>query len=154
MIDIDDPGALPELRQFIVSIGLDASGLTDNEVRARVRVLLDERVPAPAVGFGDGPINGRAWFAAALTAGGFRQPEDRDRRAVVGVGEPVHLVVLAILVMRHLSNARPQEPWTDESLAAQSGQQVEDFARAQRLLDEVAADVSVPPRLGAHWWEQ
>jgi len=152
MIDIDDPGALPELRQFIVSVGLDASRLTDDEVRARVRALLDERVPAPAVGFGDGPINGREWFAAALTAGGFRQPE--DRRAVVDAAEPVHLVVLAILVMRHLPNARPKQPWTDESLAAQSGQSVEDFARAQRLLDEVAADVGVPPRLGARWWEQ
>ena len=154
MIDIDDPGALPELRQFVVSVGLDPSGLTDDEVRARVRVLLDERVPAPAVGFGNGPINGREWFAAALTAGGFRQPEDRDRRAVVDAGEPVHLVVLAILVMRHLPNARPQQPWTDESLAAQSGQPVEDFARAQRLLDEVGADVGVPPRLGARWWGQ
>lgn len=154
MIDIDDPGVLPELRQFIVSLGLDPSGLTDDEVRARVRVLLDERVPAPAVGLGDGPINGREWFAAALTAGGFRQPEDRDRRAVVDAGESVHLVVLAILVMRHLPNARPQQPWTDESLAAQSRQPVEDFARAQRLLDEVAADVGVPSRLGARWWRQ
>jgi hypothetical protein len=154
MIDIDDSGALPELRQFIVSVGLDPSGLTDDEVRARVRALLEERVPAPAVGFGDGQINGRECFAAALTGGGFRQPEDRKRRAVVDAGEPVHLVVLAILVMRHLPNARPQQPWTDESLAPQSGQPVEDFARAQRLLDEVAADVGVPPRLGARWWEQ
>jgi hypothetical protein len=88
MIDIDDPDALPGLRLFIVSVGLDPSGLTDAEVRARVRALLEERVPAPAVGFGDQPINGREWFAAALTAGGFRQPEDRDRRAVVDAGEP------------------------------------------------------------------
>lgn len=36
MIDIDDPGALPELRRFIVSVGLDPSELTDDEVRARV----------------------------------------------------------------------------------------------------------------------
>jgi hypothetical protein len=154
MIDIDDPDALPELRRFIVSVGLDPSGLTDDEVQARVRALLEERVPAPAVGFGDQPINGREWFAAALTAGGFRQPEDRGRRAVVDAGEPVHLVVLAILVMRHLPNARPPQPWTDESLVAQSGQPVEGFARAQRLLDEVAADVGVPPRLGPRWWEQ
>ena len=89
-----------------------------------------------------------------MTAWGFRQPEDRDRRAVVDAGEPVHLVVLAILVMRHLPNARPQQPWTDEGLAAQSGQPVEDFARAQRLLDKVAADVGVPPRLGSRWWGQ
>jgi hypothetical protein len=50
----------------------------------------------------------------------------------------MHLVVLATLVMRHLPNARPPQPWADESLAAQTGQPVEDFARAQRLLDEVA----------------
>lgn len=48
MIDIDDPDALPELRRFIVSVGLDPSGLTDDEVQARVRALLEERVPAPS----------------------------------------------------------------------------------------------------------
>lgn len=93
-----------------------------------LRVLLDERVPAPAVGFGDGPINGREWLAAALMAGGFRQPEDRDRRAV----SRRYLVVLAVLVMRHLPNARPQQPWTDESLAAQSGQPVGAAGRGLR----------------------
>jgi len=87
-------------------------------------------------------------------SGGFRQPEDRSRRAVVDTGEPVHLVVLAILVMRHLPNARPPETWTNERLAVQSGRPVEDFARTQRLLREVAADVGVPSRLGSRWWEQ
>jgi hypothetical protein len=74
MIDIDDSGALPELRQFIVSVGLDASELTDDEVRARVRALLEERVPAPAVGFGDGPATALTESHRAPNAGPPRPP--------------------------------------------------------------------------------
>jgi hypothetical protein len=57
-------------------------------VQARIRALLEEQVPAPAVGSGDEPITEREWFAAALTVGGFRQPENRNR---ADVGVPAQL---------------------------------------------------------------
>jgi hypothetical protein len=38
MLDIDGPDALPELRRVLVAVGLDPSGLRDDEVRIRERV--------------------------------------------------------------------------------------------------------------------
>jgi hypothetical protein len=58
---------------------------------------------------------------------------------------------LGVLLMRHMSGSRPQG-WTDEGLAARIPEPVEDFARAQRLLDEVAEDVGRLATPQPRWW--
>jgi hypothetical protein len=99
-------------------------------------------------------VNGRAWLAAALTAGGFAQPEDRQQTADLGDGgDPVPLAALAMVVMRHLPNARPPQPWTDERLSAETKLPIDALRRSQTLLDQVAEDVGRPNKLGARWWE-
>jgi hypothetical protein len=154
MTDINDPDAIGEVRAFLERrMGIDPATLTDDGVRETARALLKnlgQTIPA-----GSPPINGRAWLGAALTIGGFKQPEDRKQRAELNDGgSDVDLAVLAVLVMRYLARSRPKTMWTDEALAAQLHQPVEDLRRSQVLLDEVAGDVGVPSTLGPRWWEQ
>jgi hypothetical protein len=135
-------------------MGIPAERLSDEQALDLLGQIMRAKIPAPAVPAGSSPINGRAWLATGLTAGGFRQPEDRQQTADLGDrGPPVPLGALAILVMRHLPNARPPFPWTDERLAAGSNRKVDDLRRGQALLDEVAEDVGVPNKLGPRWWE-
>lgn len=135
-------------------MGLSDDGLSDQQAIETLGQVLRARIPAPAVPAGAPPVNARAWLAAALTAGGFRQPEDREQTADLGDGgPPVPLGALAMVVMRHLAGTRPQRNWTDEVLAAEAHGQIDHLRRAQALLDEVAVEVGRPARLGARWWE-
>lgn len=91
-------------------------------------------------------------LGGAAAGGGFRKPEDPEQRARLDDGgPPVHLAVLGVLVMRHLSGARPTG-WTDAELAEKVGQREEDLARGQALLDEVAALTGVPATPEPRWW--
>ncbi len=92
-------------------------------------------------------------MAAAPSAGGFRQPEDHEQRARLDDGgADVRMGVLGLLLMRHMSGARPQG-WSDERLADQIHQPVGDLERAQRVLDEVAEAVGRPATPEPHWVE-
>jgi hypothetical protein len=101
---------------------------------------------------GSPPIPARVWLAEALTAGGYKEPEDREQHAELDDGgSSVHLAVLGILIMRHMSGARPSG-WTDEGLAHRMGLPRQDFTRAQRVLDEVAVEVGRPATPEPGWW--
>lgn len=142
-----------EARRQLERLGIPAGRLSDGQALEVLREILRDRTP-PAVPAGTPPVNGRAWLSAALTAGAFAQPGDRQQTADLGDGgPPAPLGALAILVMRHLANARPPHPWTNERLAIESNGRVDDLRRAQALLDEVAVDVGIPAKLGHHWWE-
>jgi hypothetical protein len=70
----------------------------------------------------------------------------------LGDGGPnVDLGVIGVLVMRHLSGSRPKG-WTDEALAAQFGDDPENFRRAQQVIDLAADDLGQPAKFGARWW--
>ncbi|WCB95504.1 hypothetical protein DSM104299_04252 [Baekduia alba] len=155
MHNLDDP--TPEDLEVVRAILRDThpvDTMTDDELVAAMSESLAERIPAPAPKEGSAPTNGRVWLHEALTAGGFKQPEDRHQRANLGDGgDTIDLGVLGILVIRHMANAFPPAPWTDERLARETGMPVDDLRRGQRLLDEVAADVGREPKLGHRWWE-
>jgi len=53
--------------------------------------------------------------------------------------------------MRHMSGSGPPG-WTDEALAAKLGDSPENFARAQRVLDQAAEDVGRPASPEPRWW--
>ncbi len=157
-MDPYSPDNLEQARRILSAAGRLAQGMTDDELIAAASEVMKERVPAPAVPAGRESVNARAWLADALTAGGFRAPEDRKQRADLGDGGPVvDLGVLGVLVMRHRSQGggRPSDlDWDDAGLAARLHQPVEDFSRAQSLLDEVAADVGVQATPEPRWWEK
>jgi len=142
-----------EARRQLARMGIPAAALSDEQAIRFLGQILRAKLP-PAIPASTPPISGRAWLSAALTAGGFVQPEDRKQTADLGDGgPPVPLGALAILVMRHLPNGKPSVKLTDELLAAQSNGQVDDLRRVQAVLDEVAEDVGIPNRLAYHWWE-
>jgi hypothetical protein len=156
----DDAGVQsddPHERATQARSGLERLGIPTQSISDEVAVhwwgqVLAERIPAPAVPAGSPPVSARAWMAAALTVGGFRQPEDREQRARLDDGGPdVHMAVLGVLLMRHMSAGRPQG-WTDEGLAARMPEPAEDFARAQRVLDEVAGEVGRLATPEPTWW--
>lgn len=148
MPDLDNPGPkdIAETRDLLQRAGYDVDGMTEAEVIETMRHHLAENIVAPPPRAGAPLVNARTWLAEALTAGGFAQPEDREQRADLGDGgESVHLAVLGMLVMRHTSGGQPNGNWTDDGLAAQIHQPVEDVRRAQALLDQVAVDTGRPP---------
>ncbi len=104
------PGISPdEARRQLERLGIPTGVLSDAQTIEMLRQIFLQGTP-PAIRAGTPPINGRAWLAATLTVGRFVQPEDREQMADLGDGgPPVPLGALAILVMRHLPNARPQE---------------------------------------------
>ena len=64
--------------------------------------------------------------------------------------------MLMAIVQRHFLR-EPAAGWEDGALAAALGLDAEDFARAQRVLDQVMALPARNPRpapLGHHWWER
>jgi hypothetical protein len=152
MPDLDDPADLPEIRRTLREAGIDPEPLSDDEARDAMRQLLKRAIPAPAVPAGSPPVSGRVWLAEALTAGGFQQPEDKDQQATLDDGGPsIHLAILGVLVMRHMSGATPTG-WTDEALAERVGFPLDDLRRGQKLLDEVAAEVGRPATPEPRWW--
>jgi hypothetical protein len=154
-MDVDRQDEADRARDMLRRAGRLEPGMTDDEVMAATGELMRERIPAPAVPAGSAVISGRAWLSDALTAGGFRAPEDRRQRADLGDGGPdVDLGILGILVMRHRSGSRPAR-WDNAGLAAElRGSSVDEFERGQRLLDEVAADLGVPATPEPRWWEK
>jgi hypothetical protein len=156
MANLDDPTAddLAEIRNTLRRGGYDVDALTDDEAVATLSDLLEEKIVAPAIPAGSSPVNGRLWLSEALTAGGFRQPNDTEQRAHLGDGgATVHLAVLGMLVMRHMSGSRPPD-WTDEALSERVHQPAEDFTRGQKVLEEVAALIGRPATPEHHWWER
>ena len=134
-------------------LGIPADALSDEDAVSAWSQIVRATIPSPPVRAGSSPVNAIAWATAALTAGGFAQPEDRRQQADLGDGgSPVDLGVLAILVMRHLSEARPQG-WTDRDLAQKVPQgNPEDFDRAQAIIDQASADAGVEAKQGQRWW--
>jgi hypothetical protein len=154
-MDADREDQVKRAREILQRAGRLDTGMTDDEVVTAAGELMRERIPAPAVPAGTPIISGRAWLSDALTAGGFRAPEDRRQRADLGDGGPdVDLGILAVLVMRHRSGGRPAD-WDNAGLVAKfPGSTIEEFERGQRLLDGVAADLGVPARPEPRWWEK
>jgi hypothetical protein len=151
---MSDPTTPEEARAQLRRLGIPDQNLSDEQALKLLGDLIRAQVPAPPIPARTPPVNGRAWLAAALTAGGWAVPEDRQQTADLGDGrDPVPLAALAFLVMRHLPNARPPQPWTDEHLSAETKLPIDDLRRSQTLLDQVAEDVGRPNKLGARWWE-
>ncbi len=156
MTDLNDPTPedLDEIRDILGAAGEPADAMTDDELVEAMRQRLEEKIPAPAPRAGSKPVNGRLWLHESLTAGGFRQPEDKRQLADLGDGgELVDLGILGIITMRHLSGS--DEPdWSDERLAGELGAPIEHLHRGQVLLDEVAALVGKPATPYERWWER
>jgi hypothetical protein len=150
-----DAQALANLERARIELShldIPDENLTDDQAIGLFGRFLRERIPAPAVPAGSPAVNAQVWAAAALTAGGFRAPEDRGQRADLGDDGPdVDLGVIGILVMRHLSGSAPAG-WTDEDLATKFNELPETFARAQRVIDEAAQDVGRPATPAPRWW--
>jgi hypothetical protein len=53
--------------------------------------------------------------------------------------------------MRHMSGSR-SSGWTDESLAARTGDDPANFARGQQVIDEAAEDLGRPATPLPRWW--
>ncbi len=122
------------------------------ELVSAMQTRLEERIPAPEPRATGRPTNGRLWLHEALTAGGFREPEDKHQRADLGDGgELVDLGLLGILVMRHTSSSSAPD-FSDERLSRELGCSVQDLERGQRLLDEVALLVGRPATPAHRWW--
>lgn len=139
-------------RAELARLGIPDAALTDEQAVSLWGGFLRERIPAPAINAGSPPVNAKVWAAAALTVGGFVQPDDRRQRADLGDGGPdVDLGVVAMVVMRHMSGSRPPG-WTDEALAAQVGDDPSNFDRAQRVVDQAAEDIGRPASPTPRWW--
>ena len=152
--DADEQTTPEEARRQLTRMGLPVDHVSDQAVLELLSQIMRTLVPAPAVPAGSPPVNGRAWLAAALTAGGFRRPEDRKQTADLGDGgEIVDLGILALVVMRHLANARPPRGMSDEFLAVDAGAQIDHLRRTQAVLDEVSEEIDRPAKLGPRWWE-
>jgi hypothetical protein len=100
-----------------------------------------------------GPITGRVWLTAAVGAHGrYRAPEAPGHAADLEDGRTlIDSIVLMAIVQRHFLTP-PQPGWGDRALAEQLGVGQEDFARAQRVLDHVAAALRRPAAAGRAWW--
>lgn len=154
VVGVSDPTTPEEARAQLRRLGIPDENLSDEQALKLLEDMIRAQVPAPPIPAETPPVNGRAWLAAALTAGGFAQPEDRQQTADLGDdGGPVPLAALAMVVMRHLPNARPPQPWTDERLSVETKLPIDALRRSQTLLDQVAEDVGRPNKLGAGWWE-
>ena len=151
---MSEPTTPKEARTQLRRLGMPDENLSDEQALKLLGDMIRAQVTAQPIPAGTPPVNGRAWLAAALTAGGFAQPEDRQQTAGLGDdGDPVPLAALAMVVIRHLPNARPPQPWTDERLSAETKLPIDVLRRSQTLLDQVAEDVGRPNKLGARWWE-
>jgi hypothetical protein len=144
---------IPRLRSQLERLDIDHAPLTDTEVFHLASALRGWHV-TPRTAANTGPIDARVWLAAALASGGrYRAPDAFGHPAELRDGGLlVDAVVLMAIVQRHFADA-PAPGWDDDALAAQLGLDGADVARAQRLLDAVAALV---PRghapLGPGWW--
>lgn len=106
---MSDPTTPEEVRAQLRRLGIPDENLSDEQALKLLGDMIRAQVPAPPIPAGTPPVNGRAWLAAALTAGGFAQPADCQQTADLGDdGDPVPLAALAMVVMRHLPNARPR----------------------------------------------
>lgn len=156
MPDLNDPTPehLDEIRRILRAAGQPADSMTDEELVDAMLKRLEEKIPAPTPRAGSKPVNGRVWLHEALTAGGFRQPEDKRQLVELGDGgAPVDLGILGILTMRHLSGTDAPD-WSDERLARELGAPIEELRRGQALLDEVAALVGRSATPYPRWWEK
>ena len=143
----------PRLRAKLERLDIDHGPLSDTEVFHLACALSGWHV-MPATAANTGPIDARVWLAAALAARGrYRAPDAFGHPAELRDGGLlVDSVVLMAVVQRHFAEAL--EPgWDDDALAGQLGIDGADLARAQRVLDEVAALVPrARPPLGPGWW--
>ena len=144
-------------RGHLESLGIDHATLTHADV-VTLSYSLHGWQLEPTTPAGAAPIVARVWLVAALNARGrYRAPERPGHLAELEDGGPlVDSVVLMALIQRHFL-AEPAEAWDDHSLAAQLGLDAEDFARAQRVLDQLATLPARAPRpapLGVRWWER
>ena len=104
------------------------------------------------------PIVARVWLFAAINArGGYQAPERDGHPADLEDGGPlVDSVVLMALIQRHFLR-EAAAGWEDGALAHALGIDLEDFARAQRVLDHVLPLPARTPRaapLGFRWWQR
>ena len=74
-----------EARRQLARMGIPAAALSDEQAIRFLGQILRAKLP-PAIPASTPPISGRAWLSAALTAGGFVQPEDRKQTADLGDG--------------------------------------------------------------------
>jgi hypothetical protein len=155
--NLDDPTPedLDAIRD-ILSHTMPVERMTDEQLVEEMKLRLEKVVPAPPVRAGAGPVNARVWLHDAVTAGGFKEPEDPDSEPMADLkdgGELIPLGALGMLVMRHTSDTDAAN-WTDERFAREFRLPIEHFQRGQKLLDEVAALVGRPATPYARWWER
>ncbi|WP_028066134.1 hypothetical protein [Solirubrobacter soli] len=144
-------------RGHLESLGVDHATLTHKDAVTFSYSLHGWQL-SPATPAGAPPIAARVWLFAALnTRGGYRAPESPGHPAdLEDGGAPVDSVVLMALIQRHFLR-EPAAGWEDGALAAALGLDHEDFARAQRVLDQLLTLPARNPRpapLGPHWWER
>ena len=144
---------IPRLRADLERRDIDHARLTDTEVFHLACALRGWHV-TPRTAANTGPIDARVWLAAALATGGrYRAPDTFGHPTELRDGGLlVDSTVLMAVVQRHFLDA-PAPGWEDDALAAQLGLDAADVARAQRVLDDVAALVRrARPPLGPGWW--
>jgi hypothetical protein len=144
-------------RGHLESLGIDHATLAHQDV-VTLSYSLHGWQLTPTTPAGAPPIVARVWlFAALTTRGRYLAPESQGHPADLEDDGPlVDSVVLMALIQRHFLS-EPAPGWDDRALAAQLGLDAEDFARAQRVLDQLAALPARTPRpapLGVRWWER
>jgi hypothetical protein len=144
---------IPRLRSDLERLDIDHRPLSDAEVFHLSCALRGWHV-TPRTGANTGPIDARVWLAAALASRGrYRAPDADGHPAELRDGGPlVDSIVLMAVVQRHFLDAAAPG-WDDDALAAPLGLEPVAVARAQTVLDDVAALVRrARPPLGPGWW--
>jgi hypothetical protein len=144
-------------RGHLESLGLEHATLSQKDVMTLSYALRGWQL-FPSTPAGAPPIVARVWLFAAVNARGAYQAPERDghRADLEDGGELVDSAVLMAIVQRHFLR-EPASGWEDGALAHQLGPDLEDFARSQRVLDQVLAFPARNPRpapLGPRWWER
>jgi hypothetical protein len=149
----DPPSNDPAFRAALDRRGVDHRGLRDREAITLCYALGGWHVTpeTPAI---SGPITARVWLTAAVGARGrYRAPEAPGHAADLEDGRAlIDSIVLMAIVQRHFLMP-PQPGWGDRALAEQLGVAPEDLARAQGVLDHVAAILRRPAAAGRTWWQ-
>jgi hypothetical protein len=143
-------------RGHLDSLGIDHSTLSQQDV-VTLSYSLHGWPLRPATAAGAPPIAARVWLAAALnTCGRYQAPERDGHPAELEDGGPlVDSMILMAIVQRHFLTAHAPG-WDDSSLARALGLPSDDFARAQRVLEDA---LTLPLRgrrvapLGSRWWD-
>jgi hypothetical protein len=144
-------------RGHLESLGIEHASLTHKDA-VTLSYSLHGWHLYPSTPAGAPPIVARVWLFAAVNArGGYEAPERDDHPAdLEDGGPPVEAVVLMAVIQRHFLR-EAAAGWEDGALAHQLRLDLGDFARAQRVLDEVMRLPARTPRpapLGDRWWER